>query len=220
MTKHDIFFISYDETNAEKNWQRLLSLHPNAKRIHKFGSISESHLLCNKLCTTDRFWTIDGDNWLLCELFDSELDYDLLFYQAIDGVDGNVDSGGAIKSWKKNSMIDVGMSKGDFCKNATTNYFLIHKVLSEHRYNCTPYETWRHTFRHMTKCFSGIITHKSLQINIDRVQKHKQLNVWSYRGYLDAKNYVEVCGNDFTKINKINDYDWLKTHFSTCTNQV
>jgi hypothetical protein len=48
-----------------------------------------------------------------------------------------------------------------------------------------------------------------LQRNIDFMEKYKDLDEFRYRGYLDAKKYVEECDGDFNKINFINDYNWL-----------
>lgn len=210
---YDIFFISYRESNAEENWKRLLSFHPNAKRIHGIQGISDAHMVCNQLCKTNKFWTVDGDNWLLKELpkvVDSNCD--LVYFNALDPIDGQLSSIGGVKLWTKNSIINDNMSKGDFCKFATKNSFVIQNTLSEHRYNSTPFESWCHAFRHMVKCFSGIISHEKLQQNIDIMEKHKTLDKWSYRGYLDAKKYVERCNGDFDKINLINDYDWLSAY--------
>ena len=212
----DIFFISYRESNAEQNWERLISLHPESRRIQNITGIDTAHMKCNELCTTAKFWTVDGDNWLLERIPDKNdiLDYpfDLVKFNSIDPIDGIIGSVGGIKLWTKNGIVNNNMSKGDFCNHATKSYTNLSKVLSEHRYNVTPLESWRHSFRHMVKCFSGIITHKVLQKNIDIIEKHKTLNVWSYRGYLDAKEYVEFCNGDFDKINLINDYDWLSAY--------
>lgn len=210
---YDIFFISYHESNSEQNWKRLLSFHPNSQRIQNVEGISNAHMLCNELSKTHKFWTIDGDNWLIHKLPRGvTANNDLVFFNAIDPIDGQVSSVGGIKLWTKDSIINDNMSKGDFCKFATKNSIVVQKTLSEHRYNSTPFETWCHTFRHMVKCFSGIITKDKLQENIQIVEKHKNLNIWSYRGYLDAKKYVEECGGDFNKINLINNYDWLSAY--------
>lgn len=213
---YDIFFISYRESNAEENWERVLSLHPNATRISNIQGIDNAHNKCNELSKTNKFWTIDGDNWLLHKLPMDHIilsqESDLVLFNSRDVIDGRVSSIGSIKLWTKNSIINNTMSKGDFCKYATKSLTVIQRTLSEHRYNATPFESWCHSFRHMVKSFSGIITKDRLQQNIDIIEKHKLLDQWSYRGYLDAKKYVEECGDDFDKINLINDYDWLSVY--------
>jgi hypothetical protein len=208
----DVFFICYGESNQEENWQRLLEFHSNAQKISGVTGISEAHMMCNELSTTERFWTVDGDNWLLqkLEIFNDH-PQDLIFFNAKDPIDGNVSSIGSVKLWRKNSFINKDMSKGDFCKNATSTFMLVPKTLSIHKYDNTPREAWQHTFRHMVKCFSGIIPEECLFLNIKISEGHKNLNKYSYRGYLDAKKYVIECKGDFEKINLINDYNWLRS---------
>jgi hypothetical protein len=209
---YDVFFICFGESNQEKNWQRVLELHPTAKKISDIKGISEAHLLCNQLCTTERFWTIDGDNWLLNPLeLTEKRSEDLIFFNAIDPIDGTLSTVGGVKLWRKNSFINEDMTKGDFCKYATKNFSVIEQPFSIHKYDNTPEEAWRHTFRHLVKNMSGIIPRDCLPLNISRVKKHKKLNPYSYRGYLDAKQYMRECKGDFEKINLVNDYDWLRS---------
>jgi hypothetical protein len=207
---YDVFFICYDESNLDKNWKRVLEFHPTATRV-KMKGISQAHMMCNTLSKTERFWTIDADNWLLEPLhFDKDCSEDLILFNAIDPIDGYISTVGGVKLWKHNSIINSDMSKGDFCKNATKTMITNPKIFSVHEYNATAFEAWRHSFRHMVKSFSGIITKEVLQDNIARIERHKDLNPYSYRAYMDAKSYVEECDGDFEKINLINDYDWLK----------
>jgi hypothetical protein len=213
---YDVFFISYGESNCEENWQRVLEFHSNAQRISNVEGINTAHLMCNDLSKTEKFWTIDGDNWLLHKLeidTTNEKDVDLIQFNATDPITGEVSSVGGVKLWRKNSIINSNMSKGDFCKFATETSQLIPITFSEHRYNATPEETWKHSFRHMVKCFSGIIIKDVLQRNIDLMEKYKDLNEFRYRGYLDARDYVEECNGDFNKINLINDYNYLKEYY-------
>lgn len=207
---HDVFFICYDESNQDKNWQRVLEFHPDATKVRVKG-ISEAHMLCNALADTERFWTVDADNWLLQPLkFSTNIDVDLVFFNAKDGIDGTLSTIGGVKLWKKDSIVNPNMSKGDFSKNATRTSNTCMDLLSIHEYNSTPYETWRHSFRHNVKVLSGIIPKEAMIANQKRVERHKHLDINSYRGYLDAKEYVKECAGDFDKLKLINNYDWLK----------
>lgn len=208
---YDVFFISYDESNREENWKQVLKFHPNAIHIEGVDGIANAHMLCNDICKTERFWTVDGDNFLLKELsINEECEEDLLFFNAIDPIDGYVSTIGGVKLWKKNSIINKDMSKGDFCKYATKSYKVIHETMSIHQYANTPEEAWRHTFRHIVKSLTGIITKEVLDSNLARAEEHRHLNPHSYRGYLDALEYAKECNSDFDKINLINDFSWLK----------
>ena len=118
--KYDIFFISYDESNSKQNWDRLLQFHDNARLITNIKGIAEAHMICNTLSTTERFWTVDADNWLIQELeIEGQYQEDLIFFNAEDSISGYVSTIGGVKLWKKDSIIHETMAKGDFCKNAT-----------------------------------------------------------------------------------------------------
>jgi hypothetical protein len=217
----DIFFISFNESNQEINWARVLELHPDAIRLHGIKGIDRVHLTCNDLCSTENFWTVDGDNWLLEELiWDVDVPADLLLFNALDPLSGLPTNLGGVKLWKKDSIVNKDMSKGDFCLNATAKKMSLRKVFSRTDYNYTPYEAWKTAFRHCVKLLSPIFkarpnlnyanayleqwrSYGALDNGINNAQ-------WAYQGYLDAEQYVNSLEND---IHNINNYEWLRNHF-------
>lgn len=52
----DIFFISYDEPNAEQNWKDLRDKFPQAKRIHGVKGIHQAHKTAASQSNTEMFW--------------------------------------------------------------------------------------------------------------------------------------------------------------------
>ena len=62
---YDIVFISYNEPNAEENWQRLTARFPLAKRVHGVKGIHQAHIAAAKKCFTHMFWVVDGDAVIL-----------------------------------------------------------------------------------------------------------------------------------------------------------
>ena len=218
----NIFFISFNESNQEKNWARILELHPTAIRIHGVIGIDRVHLACNDLCNTECFWTVDGDNWLLEELvWDVENPADLLMFNAIDPINNLSTNLGGVKLWKKDSIINKDMSKGDFCLNATAKKISLRKVFSRTDYNNTAYEAWKTAFRHCVKILSPIFKSRpSLSYADAYLEQWKNCNKldnginnagWAHQGYLDAVKYTEDTAND---IHNINNYEWLKNYFN------
>ncbi len=70
VTELDIFYISYDEPNAEENWADLMNKVPWAKRIHGVKGFDAAHKAAANQSETERFITVDGDNKVLTEFFD------------------------------------------------------------------------------------------------------------------------------------------------------
>jgi hypothetical protein len=220
----DIFFISFQESNAETNWQRLIEFHPHAKRIHGVQGIDRVHVLCDSLATTERFWTVDGDNWLLQPLeYTDVIKNDLLMFMAQDPVVNVATPLGAVKLWTKNKIINPNLDRADFTLNATANKKLIDTVYSVTAYNTTAYDAWRAAFRHSVKLDSVIFRSRPNAKNIDRYLEQWRSTEhldngsnnaqWCYRGYVDAINYVKEHDNNIGELNRINDYDWLETYF-------
>lgn len=217
----DIFFISFKENNCEENWNRLLSLHPNAMRLHGIKGIDRVHMACETLSKTSYFWTIDGDNWLVDFLTYENPNSDLLMFKAHDPLHHNLTLLGGAKLWRKGSIINKDMSKGDFSLNATKTKRVVERCYSETRYNSSPFDAWKTSFRHCVKLMSVIFRNRPNAKNIDTYLKQWEdcgslttLNAnWSYQGFLDAKEYVSFYDNDLDKLNMINNYDWLETFF-------
>lgn len=218
----DVFFISFKEDNCEENWNRVLELHPDAVRLHGIKGIDRVHLMCEEVSHTDYFWTVDGDNWLTEKLeYKDPIKSDLLMFKAIDPIHNNLTLLGGVKLWKKGMIVNRDMSKGDFTLNATTRKQILDYPFSETRYNSSPYDAWKTSFRHCVKLMSVIFRSRPNAKNIDTyIEQWKSckdsnaLNAqWCYKGYLDAKNFVELHDNNLEELHKINNYHWLLEYF-------
>jgi hypothetical protein len=220
----DIFFMSFRESNAEENWLRTKELHPKAIRLHGIQGIDQIHLLCNQLSKTEFFWTIDGDNYLTKPLTFNYNDIfaDLVMFQTYDPLHDNTTLLGGLKLWRTNKFINTDMSKGDFTLNATKDKQIIEETLSESRYNSSPFDAWKTSFRHCVKCMTVIFRNRSGAKNIDHYinqwkkcgEIDKLNSEWAYKGYLDAKEYSEKYDNQLDELYKINNYDWLESYFN------
>ena len=59
ITDCDVVFLSYDEPNADQNYNQLLSFIPWAERVHGVKGSDAAHKACAKLATTERLM-LDG----------------------------------------------------------------------------------------------------------------------------------------------------------------
>jgi hypothetical protein len=219
---YNVFFISFKETNCEDNWRRVKTLHPDAIRLHGILGIDRAHLLCDELSTSNHFWTVDGDNFLTRPLeYTDTIETDLLMFKAIDPIHKNLTLLGGVKLWKKGSIINRNMSKGDFSLNATKNKKVIEDCFSETLYNVSKFDTWKTSFRHCVKLLSVIFRNRPNAANIDiylnqwktSIHSDSNFSEWAYQGYVDAENYVKIYDTDLNQLYKINDYVWLEEYF-------
>ena len=58
---YDIIFISYNEPNADENYNRLLQKFPKAKRVDKIKGIHQAHIKAAEIANSEMFWAVDGD---------------------------------------------------------------------------------------------------------------------------------------------------------------
>lgn len=218
----DVFFISYKEEGCEANWLRTKYLHPNAIRLHGITGIDAVHVLCDQISTTEFFWTVDGDNWLNQKLeYNQDIDVDLLMFKAVDPFDGKPTLLGGVKLWRKGSMINKNIDKGDFSLNATNSKKVLEQTFSTTLYNSTPYDTWKTSFRHCVKLKSVIFKSRpnasNLEYYINRWAATKdsfsQNAEWAYKGFCDAEVYVNQCNDNLDELNKINNYAWLDSYY-------
>ena len=61
----DVFFVSYDEPNADEHFERMLLFAPDAKRIHGIKGIANAYIKAAQLSDTTHFFFVDADNWIL-----------------------------------------------------------------------------------------------------------------------------------------------------------
>ena len=220
----DIFFVSADEPDADRNWSRIQRVAPRARRIREQPSIRAAYLACAEASRTPHFFMVDGDNWLL-DGFTFALDavprlVEVAVWRARNPVNGLVYGNGGIKLLPAAAVrealsgggIDVGTSIG-------SGHRKVDVVASEHRFNTSAFAAWRTAFRECVKLSADLIR------DGDRTIAAARLDIWCADGSVDpAPAYAEQCvagardGRAFGQrfagqaeaLARINDYAWLR----------
>ena len=63
---HDIFYLSYDEPNAEKNYADICNKVPWVKRVHGVKGSDAAHKACAERAETERFTTMTANTSRVC----------------------------------------------------------------------------------------------------------------------------------------------------------
>lgn len=182
LSEVDIFYISYDEPNCEKNWADLLEKAPWAKRVHKVKGFDAAHKACANQSETDRFITVDGDNIVDEKLFDIILDipekYEraALSWNSVNAVNGLIYGNGGVKLWTKDFVLNMKSheaaeseaEKLDFCWD--NNYLQLNSVLSTTYPNGSGFQAFRAGFR------EGVKMTLDQGNKLDRVQVKKRIH--------------------------------------------
>ena len=185
----DVVFISYDEPNADENWEKLLEMAPYAIRIHGIKGIPNAHIEAARQVTTTHFFCVDADN---------VLDYSFDFENVIDfqrndrrvhvwgcrnAVNGLQYGYGGVKLFPTDHVEHIKEYSVDFCTSAAaaSGGFKVHKeIASTTHFNTSPFNAWKSGFRECTKLSSAIIDKQKDEQTLAR------LKVWTSVG-MDAE---------------------------------
>ena len=223
--KHlNVLFISYYESNAEENWQRVLEKAPWAKRIDGVEGIFNAHKAAAKLSTTDMFYVVDGDAWLVDDfnfdfqpsIFDRACTH---IWRATNPINGLVYGYGGVKLFSKQIVDDAtSWTTLDMSTTITSKIKIINTVSNITAFNTDEYSTWRSAFRECVKLCYSIQQHLN---NIDSIHRLESWMVPSDAPFAkyaidaaqEAKEWVQQNVNDIDVLRQINDRKWLETQF-------
>jgi hypothetical protein len=226
----DIFYISYDEPNREDNWARVLEIIPHAKRMHGIKGFEAAHKACALASGTDRFLTIDGDNWALDEGFDTQLDdtnmEDVVFsFKSRNAINGLEYGNGGLKCWRKHTLLASNTHESsdstDFCW--ALRYYQVDVLGSISVNNASDYQAWRAGYREgvkMSYVDGKPMRHPRTDMDSIWYGNRSKLNVWMSIGrdcahgewaMLGARQGFYELYSGIINNTVINDYDWF-TH--------
>jgi hypothetical protein len=181
---YSIVFLSYDEPNCEENYQHLLSLRPDALRVHGVKGSDTAHKKCAEISLTSRVSIVDADNFVNSSFFSNviylpdsfDMNTSVLSYSGLNNVNGNSYGNGGIKNWPVSLLKSMKTHENgddtsidfDF-----SNYLQLNTVGSEVRINGSKLQAWRAGFREGVKL--------SLDKHIDW-RNHDRLWRWTHVG--------------------------------------
>ena len=242
VTELDIFYISYDEPNAEENWADLLNKVPWAKRVHGVKGFDAAHKECARQSETERFITVDGDNIVMDDFFEQVLDVpdtdhdgnniseSIFSWNAKNLLNGLVYGNGGLKCWPKEYALQMQTheSAGDgegmeFCWKL--NYIQLNDTFSEVHQTASPFQAFRAGFREGVKMSLDQGRKVRADEFADKIwwQNYNRLQTWCNIGS-DVENglwaiYGARLGCKLSVLtdwdaNLISDYEWFKDYFN------
>ena len=240
INEFDMVFISYDEPNAEENYNRLAEVAPWVKHSHGVFGSDAAHKAAADLAETDRFITIDADNIVRPEFLNVEVDMrkirstDVISWAGKNTVNGLVYGNGGIKCWPKEVVYNMQTHENapegdkraqvDFCWNI--NYVQMNNIYCDVMNNGSPLQAWRAGFREGVKMGlvdGDVIDPSELKQKVHN-KNYKRLLTWMSVGD-DAENgiwaiYGARLGCHMTNITReswdwrnVRDFDWLSNYF-------
>jgi CYTH domain-containing protein len=222
---YDVVFISYQEPNADENYEMLLQRVPNAKRVHGVKGIHQAHIAAAEKCETEMFWVVDGDAQLVDDFsFEYRVerwDRDMVHvWRSQNPINDMVYGYGGIKLLPRKLTLNMDVSKPDMTTSITNKFKAVPDVSNITAFNTDPFNTWKSAFRECVKLSSKIIDRQKDDETTER------LNTWCNKGSdrLHGKYAIDGArmGAEYGYKNKaniaalkmINDFDWLKEQYN------
>lgn len=221
---YDIVFISYNEPNADKNWNLLKSRFPTAKRIDGVRGIHQAHIKAAKKCFTKMFWVVDADAELVDDFcFDYEVDtYNLdtvHVWRSNNPVNGLEYGYGGVKLLPRKRTIEMNMSSADMTTSISSEFIAVPEISNITRFNTDSFSAWRSGFRECAKLASKIIDrqeNKETENRLDawcNVGTNKRYGIDTITGAQKGKLFGERNKYNEDELQKINDFEWLEQQY-------
>ena len=221
----EIFFISYQEINADEHWKKLKQRFPIAQRIHGIKGIHEAHIAAAKRSLTNMFYVVDGDAEIVDDF--SFFDYDIpdsekdtvCVWHSRNPVNGLVYGYGGVKLLPKDKVLNMSVNSIDMTLSLSDRFKSIPVVSNITKFNTDPFNTWKAAFRECVK-----LSTKPIDKNYDE-ETDNRLKIWctegadkpfgkfSIHGANSGKKYGLENIENPEALSKINDFEWLKEQY-------
>lgn len=218
----DIVFISYEETNADENFERLLDFAPHAQRVHGVKGIAQAHIASAELVSTSHFFTVDADN-LVHDDFDWEniIDFQkddkrIHVWSCQNPVNGLVYGYGGVKLWPTDHVENIKEYATDFTTSVATHGFKVQNTIASTTcFNTDAYNAWKSGYREGSKLASGTI-HNADSRSLNRLIVWMSVGIETIYGpecILGARMGALNAIDDGSHLHEINDFKRCKEIF-------
>jgi hypothetical protein len=221
---YDIVFISYNESNADENYDRLLKKFPRAKRVDKIKGIHQAHIKAAEIANSEMFWVVDGDAVIL---EDFEFDYETSTYErdivhvwrSKNPINNLVYGNGGVKLLPRYLTLNIDVNTSDMTTSISKKFKAVQEISNITAFNTDEFTTWRSAFRECAKLASRVIDRQhddETQQRLDTwctVGSDQPYGRFAISGALIGKQYGLENKNNPSALLKINDFDWLKEQF-------
>jgi hypothetical protein len=220
----DIVFISNGESNAEENYQRLLVKAPSSSKVFRVDGVQgifNAHQTAAKLVTTELFYVVDADAWILDSFEFNDIDeYNSHFhlaqvYHSFNPVNELCYGYGAVKLFSKSAFDKTLTDYVDMTTTVGHKLIVVPTISNITKFNTDPFSSWRSAFRECAKLASNAIDGQLSQETEYRLQTwmSKGTNEHVLRG-ARAGHAFGIANRGTTKMQMINDYKFLEEQFN------
>ena len=213
---YDIIFISYNELDADDNFNSLKERFPLAKRVHGVKGIHQAHIVAAKKSFTRMFWVVDADAVILnsfnfdYKVSDSELDV-VHVWRSINPINNLSYGYGGVKLLPKQLTINMDTTTTDMTMNISSKFKAVDEISNITAFNTDAFSTWRSAFREC--CKLTVINNEESLARLavwNKLNENAPYGFYAYSGALAGRTYGEKNASNKEALSKVNDFTWLE----------
>ncbi len=219
----DIFFLSFNEANRERNWQMLKSQFPKSRRIHGVKGLALAHQMCAQISSSPFFFIVNGDNEILTDRFQFQpperpLKAAVYVWRSLNPVNQLAYGFGGVKLFPRSAFLSPS-NFVDLSSSLKAPYKIVPQIASLTCFNASPLDAWRGAFRECAKLSSQCIPHQKPLETEERLKiwcergKEKPFGPYAILGARQGRDYGRQHKQNQRALNKINDFFWLENFF-------
>ena len=223
---YDIIFISYNENNADNNWDILKTRAPWAKRVKGVKGIHQAHIEAAKRSFTSMTWIVDADAIILDKFDfdyivpDHQLDH-VHVWSSINPINDLVYGYGGVKLLPTKLTINMDITKVDMTTSISNKFIAMPEISNITAFNTDEFSAWRSAFRECCKLASKTINRQESDETDVRLAtwcsdtgKARQFGEVTIRGAKAGRDYGVLNQGNLEALNNINNYKWLKEKYN------
>lgn len=226
----DVIFISYDESNADANWQRVLKKCPFAQRVHGVKGIFEAHKEAAKLAMSDMFYVVDADAEIVDNFY---FNYQpniwnrdtIHVWKSLNPINDLEYGYGGIKLFPKHIIDQATTWDVDMTTSVGYKFKTMNVVSNITKFNTDSFSTWRSAFRECAKLAAGTIKNQIVEEDDERLGRwcsdygrDREFGDYAIQGARSGRKYGLDNKHNRDALKLINDRQWLKEQFNNeCT---
>ena len=217
---YDIAFISYNEVEADYNWQQLKQKYPYAKRTHGIEGIHQAHIKAAKKACTRMFYIVDADAVILSDFDFSyvppkyELDH-VHVWRSQNPINDLVYGYGGVKLLPTTLTCNMDTTTNDMTTSISNKFKVMNEVSNITAFDTDAFSTWKSAFRECAKLASKTIDRQDEKETNDRLKTWTTHATGSYKqdALRGARAGMQFGLSNSSDLNLINDFEWLKEQF-------
>lgn len=223
----DVVFISYDETDADKNWETLKLQCPRAIRLHGVEGMDNALKKAAEMCRTHWYYAVFAKT-VVDPSFKFDFQPDLFqqpkhyIFHARNPMNGLEYGHMGIVMYNCNIVKNMTEFGIDYTMSSAHEVVPIVSAIAA--FNTTPYQTWRTAFREVAKLSQfndeQPSVENSYRLKTWTTKAEGKYAEWCMHGANDAVTFYKANSHDKAQLKNAFDWAWLKQYFVSLHGEV